>query len=214
MNRKWGVVAELRGTWRAAALVPALLLCAGCDDGRLKNTAFERYWAERMAGPAVGSPAPEYTLRLLDGDSLRLADLRGDAVLLNAWATWCVPCLKEMPMLQAVHERYGPLGLRVIGISVDGKDSAVIRDFAVQRGFAYPLAADRQSRLVRSFGWSRGIPKTLLIDRAGLVLGYWIGFVDVTQPDVDSLIVAAVRPLPAHAGSASSAGGEPLSGEP
>lgn len=181
-----------------AAVLLGLLASFGCDDGRLNNSsAFTRYWEERIAGPTPGTLAPEYSALTLDGDSLRLSELRGQVVLLNAWATWCAPCVREMPALQAVHDRYAEQGLRVVGVSVDWLDDEQIRAFLDERGLSYPVVRDRQHRLEQQFGWSKGIPKTLLIDRDGIVAAYWIGYTDVTSPEIDALIADVLARAPA-----------------
>ena len=75
-------------------------------------------------GPRVGEPAIEYVATTLEGDSVSLASLRGQVVLLNLWATWCAPCRQETPYLQSVFEEYQGEGLRVVGISLDTGDAA------------------------------------------------------------------------------------------
>src|SRR5690606_27651326 len=83
---------------------------------------------------AVGTAAPPYGAMDMAGDSVDIAALRGDVVLLNVWATWCIPCRREVPELQALHQEYRDRGLRILGVSVDGNDAAgdvagFIRDF-------------------------------------------------------------------------------------
>jgi cytochrome c biogenesis protein CcmG, thiol:disulfide interchange protein DsbE len=92
----------------AFAALLATLACSAPEDGQYRALA-------------AGDTVPEFGAPLLDGDSLHLASLRGQPVLLNIWATWCAPCREEMPALQALHEEYGPRGLRIIGVSVDSR---------------------------------------------------------------------------------------------
>ena len=70
-------------------------------------------------GPAPGAMAPNATLLNPNGKSVQIGEMQGDVVLLNFWATWCVPCVEEMPSLQALHERFKPKGLRIAAVSVD-----------------------------------------------------------------------------------------------
>mgnify|MGYP006175931121 CR=1 FL=1 len=74
---------------------------------------------DRFTPLDVGSRAPDYVARSLDGDSVSLASFHGDVVLLNIWATWCLPCREEMPAMQNLHEQLGPEGLKIVAVSVD-----------------------------------------------------------------------------------------------
>ena len=139
----------------ATVLVVAL---AGCDG------------AGPMPGQ-VGATAPDYGAIELDGDSIRLADLRGDVVLLNVWATWCHPCREEIPALQALHEQHAGRGLQVVGVSVDAgglADADRVRAFADEFGVTYPIWLDPNERVAREF-FTIGVPTTVLIGRDGLI---------------------------------------------
>jgi peroxiredoxin len=138
-----------------------------------------------------GDPAPAFAAPVLDGDSLHLSSLRGQPVLLNVWATWCPPCREEMPALQALHEEYGPRGLRVLGVSVDTQGSeATIRRFLEEGGYTFTIlhdAADAVSRQFRTIG----VPETFLIDGEGRIVRRWIGRFDPLAADV----LADLEPL-------------------
>jgi cytochrome c-type biogenesis protein len=90
-------------------------------------------------------------------------------VLLNVWATWCIPCRKEIPELQALHEQYSGRGLRVLGVSVDqvGAD-ADVADFARAFGMTYPILRDPDETVSMLFAIP-GVPASFLVDRAGIV---------------------------------------------
>lgn len=119
-----------------------------------------------------GDAAPSYEATTLRGDTLALARLRGSVVLLNVWATWCKPCIDELPLLQELHEGYGPERLRVIGVSIDYKPEHKIRSFLDQFGVTYTSLKDTD--ISKRIPWV-GIPRTLLIDRAGYVQRDWLG---------------------------------------
>jgi len=128
-----------------------------------------------LARGVSASTSPEFTATTLDGAEVSLADLRGDVVLLNTWATWCTPCKEEMPWLQALSERYGARGLQVVGVSIDraGQDD-VVRSFASEHGAAFSIWRDPSNRFSRVFE-TTGVPETLLIGRDGAVLYRWKG---------------------------------------
>src|SRR5262249_58494104 len=87
-------------------------------------------------------PAPDFTLSTLSGASLSGADLRGKVVLLNFWATWCVPCRKEMPSIEALYQRYKDRGLEVVAISLDKGSTTVVEAFVKEVGVTYRVALD------------------------------------------------------------------------
>ncbi len=128
-----------------------------------------------LAGTVSASTAPDFTATALDGGEVSLADLRGDVVMLNTWATWCTPCKEEMPWLQTLGQRYADQGLQVIGVSIDraGQDDTV-RAFATDLGAEFPIWRDPSNRFSRVFE-TTGVPETVLIGRDGAVLYRWKG---------------------------------------
>ena len=127
-----------------------------------------------MRPVAAGDDAPNFGARSLDGDSITLSDLRGTPVLLNVWATWCVPCRTEMPELQEISEKYEG-SLEVIGVSIDeyGTQDAV-RGFLEDVGTDFRILLDPEQRAVRSFT-TVGVPETFLVDSEGVVRARWVG---------------------------------------
>ncbi len=118
---------------------------------------------------------PAYGALSLEGDTFDLADLRGQVVVLNAWATWCKPCVVELPMLQRLHENYQDQGLRVIGVSIDVTGGDKVARFLEDHGVTYTNLMGDDYELGRLFGWAPGVPRTLLIDKRGVLRAYWIG---------------------------------------
>lgn len=113
--------------------------------------------------------APAFETKTLDGDDASLADYRGQVVLLNVWATWCDPCVRELPELVRLHEQLGGKGFTVIGLNTDvrGKISAV-RAMVVRNRLPFPVWLDFESRSQVAFEL-RGYPTSLLIDRQGQI---------------------------------------------
>jgi peroxiredoxin len=134
---------------------------------------------------AAGDLVPAFGAPLLDGDSLHLASLRGQPVLLNIWATWCAPCREEMPLLQELHEQLGPRGLRILGVSVDSRGSEpTIRRFVDEGGYTFTILHDAADAVSREFRTSGGVPETFLIDGDGRLVHRWIGRFDPLADDV------------------------------
>jgi cytochrome c biogenesis protein CcmG, thiol:disulfide interchange protein DsbE len=114
--------------------------------------------------------APDFSLRRLNGEgSLRLRSLRGKVVVLNFWASWCVPCKQEAPLLETVAERYRSAGLVVVG--VDAQDfRGDARRFIERHGLTYPVVRDGGGSTLTHYDVT-GFPETWFVDRAGHVVG-------------------------------------------
>ena len=116
---------------------------------------------------AQGSVAPDFALADLDGNSIRLSDLRGRPVVVNFWASWCAPCIEEFPLLQDAAERHAADGLVVIGVVFQDR-SAAARDFMARNGATWQAAMDPGERVANAYG-ILGPPETFFIDRDGII---------------------------------------------
>src|SRR5215217_3951326 len=118
-------------------------------------------------GTDAQTRAPVFTLNDTEGKALRLEEHRGEVVLLNFWATYCVPCLTELEAYRRLKERLADRGLRVIAISVDQPQTASrVRSFAQSRAFPFPVVFDPEQEVYRLYNVS-ALPTTVLLDRAG-----------------------------------------------
>jgi thiol-disulfide isomerase/thioredoxin len=154
-----------------AVLAVAALVVAGRLVGQPSTTA--GVVVEGVA--AVGRPAPRVELPGLRGGRVRLADLRGRPVVLNFWASWCPPCLAEMPEFERVHRR---LGDRVAFLGVNQRDQAQAAErLARASGVIYPLATDPAGRAFDAFG-GLGMPTTVFIRADGTVAEIVAGQLD------------------------------------
>lgn len=131
---------------------------------------------------------------LLDGPSgeVRLSDLRGKAVVVNFWATWCPPCRREIPELIDAYERYRDRGLVVLGVDLQESDDQV-REFAKEFGISYPLVIDRTGEVAEVWkigGQFGGIPSTYFIDRTGVVRDIYNGTLtrELLQERIDVIL--------------------------
>ncbi len=151
------------------------------------------------AGNLLDGPAPDVTLTLLDGSTLRLADLRGQVVVLNFWATWCEPCKEEMPLFQefSASGDAGGVPFTIVGVGVKARnDPDEIRGFTRELGLTYPIAIDGggDSPLVGpvelAFGRADNLPLTFIISPDGTVAHVKVGaYADADDLSVD--IIAA-----------------------
>ncbi|HSL71928.1 MAG TPA: TlpA disulfide reductase family protein, partial [Longimicrobiales bacterium] len=152
-----------RRAWRAglAAAIAALVLLG---------------WTQRHRFVSVdlGGAAPEYSARTLDGREYSLASLRGKVVVLNVWATWCAPCVKEMPTLQRAHDLLKSEGLEVVAVSVDaeaggldafGNPGGDVAAFVRDHGLTFTVLHDPRRRIEGLFA-IYGLPATFVLDRS------------------------------------------------
>jgi cytochrome c biogenesis protein CcmG, thiol:disulfide interchange protein DsbE len=136
------------------------------DDPRLAEVA-------HAASAGVGKPAPDFTLSTLDGKTVRLSDYRGKPVVLNFWASWCIPCREEFPLLRRTlathHDDFALIGVNTLdNIESDG------RAFAHEQRADWPSGFDPDSVVARGYGVN-DLPQTFFIDRDGVVSSHLYG---------------------------------------
>ena len=117
--------------------------------------------------PRIGEAAPAFSLPTLAGRSIRLSALRGKVVFLDFWASWCVPCRDEFPVLQRLHERYRERGLRVVGVTVD-QDASNARGFLDRARARFLILHDANREVAEKYS-PPSMPTSFVIDREGIL---------------------------------------------
>ena len=172
------------------ARVSAALVCvaAGATVGCKSNADRE----EAFRPIAVGQPVPEFTVRTLQGDSARIA--AGEPVtLLHVWATWCGPCQKEFPEIEAIQREFGPRGLRIVAVSVDEGEDDPVRAFAQEKGATFEIGRDPEGA-VRRLYQSMGVPESYLISADGHLLARQFGAIPEGAAAMRAAIASALGP--------------------
>ncbi len=118
---------------------------------------------------AAAAPAPAWKLKDLDGRTVSSDQFKGKVLVIDFWATWCAPCLEEIPGYVALQKKYGADGLVVIGVSVDRRGPAYVKQFAEAHGISYTLVMADET-VADAFGGFDAIPTTFLINREGRIL--------------------------------------------
>lgn len=165
-----------RSRFLSAALVSAALVFFACN---------------KDPGPQVDAPAPDFTLPDLEGKLHNLADLRGRVVVLNFWATWCPPCIDEMPSLQRLHRALADQGIAVVAVSVDERFSdigAFVRKFQL----TFTVLHDDGKKVSRKYQTFK-YPETYILDREGRLKSKVVGPRDWATPTVIRDLVELLR---------------------
>ncbi|MDH5326301.1 MAG: TlpA family protein disulfide reductase [Gammaproteobacteria bacterium] len=126
--------------------------------------------AQLAATSMVGKPIPDFSLPDLDNHQHNIHEWDGNVVVLNFWATWCPPCLKETPLFVEMQEQYGPKGLQFIGVAIDTLEK--VKDFVDTYGVNYPtlIATDKDIHIAEAYGNRFGaLPYTVVINRQGQI---------------------------------------------
>jgi peroxiredoxin len=168
------------------AFVVALMLYFGYHKARRPGVAGEHITQSTVA--------PDFSLEALDGKTVRLSDLRGKAVLLNFWATWCGPCKIEMPWFVDLQKQYGSQGLQIVGVAMDDASKEDIGKFAKDMGVNYPILIGKES-VGDQYGGVPALPESFLISRDGKIVDKIIGLRG--KADIEEAIKKALDTQPA-----------------
>lgn len=119
----------------------------------------------------VGQAAPDFELESVEGEQIKLSDLKGQPVILNFWATWCPPCRREMPDFQQVYDQHHEQGLQLFGINV-GESKVAVADFRDRVGVSFPILIDSKETAQTAYK-IMPLPATYFIDRDGVIRGVY-----------------------------------------
>ena len=184
-----------------------MFIAAGCKkkepEPTQQTTQAEVEAVEKPTKPAVDkapletadNPAPSFTLRDLNGKTVSLSDFKGKVVVLDFWATWCPPCVKEIPHFIELYEQYKDKGFVMVGISVDREGVSVVKSFAGKHRINYPILMT-DGQVDKAYGGITAIPTTFVIDRAGNIRQKYVGYRDkaVFEADIKALLAEAEAP--------------------
>ena len=153
------------------------------------------YTAMGIRRPAEPAAAPDFTLMTLEGRPTHLREFRGKLVLLNFWATWCAPCLHEMPSMERLYQTFKQTDFVLLAVSMDRQGEGVARPFVDNLKLTFPVLLDSTSEVGRQYS-VRGLPTTYLIDPDGLLIGAVIGARDWYRTEAKALIAGLLRQPP------------------
>jgi cytochrome c biogenesis protein CcmG, thiol:disulfide interchange protein DsbE len=167
-----------------AGVAVALVVIAGA------LFTIDKFFHDEIFPVVVGTSAPDFTAKTLDAAprTKSFADYRGQVVLLNVWATWCLPCRVEMPSIEKLQQAYGAKGLKIVAVSVDdpGTD-AQIRDFVKTFGLSFEVLHDSPNTITDAYQIT-GYPETFVIGRDGVIRKKVMQATDWNSPENRALI--------------------------
>ncbi len=166
----------------------------------LSRRAFSRWlavvvvaWTLAVGRAQAASPAPDFTLRDLRGQTWHLADLKGYVVVLSFWNNSCAPCKEEMPHLQAVQNEFQAKNLFVLSVNIDdARFTSIVRDYIGSKGYTFPVLLDTSSAAVVKYKVDKVPPYTLVIDRLGNIVWKNAGYGPGVQAELRKAILSVL----------------------
>jgi len=165
---------------RYLCLALVILLCALPACSRKQQAALQ------------GNPAPDFSLKDLSGNQVRLSDLRGKVVVLNFWATWCPPCREEIPSMMRLDRAMTEKDFRMLAVSIDEGGKDAVTEFFRKSGTSLPVLFDTDQAVGKRYGLT-GVPETFVIDKKGVILKKVVGAMDWSNPQVIEYLENAMK---------------------
>jgi peroxiredoxin len=122
----------------------------------------------------TGRPAPNFTLPGLDGEMVSLSDHKGHVVLVNIWATWCPPCIDEMPSMEALYQELKDEDFEILAISIDAMGTETVAPFMKKNNLSFPALLDPEGT-IKSVYQTTGVPESFIINKQGILVEKIIG---------------------------------------
>jgi cytochrome c biogenesis protein CcmG, thiol:disulfide interchange protein DsbE len=173
-------------TGRKQLAIAALVVSAVCAIAY----GTTRYLRHEFFPIELGSKAPDFRALTLDSVPRvkTLADYRGQVLMINVWATWCLPCRVEMPSIEALHKAYGPKGLKIVAVSIDDPGTeAGIRAFAKQYGLTFEILHDPKGAITDQYDIT-GYPETFIVGKDGVIRKKLMSATDWNSPEARALV--------------------------
>ncbi len=135
----------------------------------------------------IGTKAPDFSFPGLDGQMISLSDYKGKVVLVNIWATWCPPCVSEMPSMEKLYNRFKKDNFEILAVSIDALGAKSVAPFMKLYNLTFPALLDTRGSIKTTYR-ATGVPESFIIDKNGIILQKVIGGFDWSKPEVFSFI--------------------------
>ena len=171
--QKWAIFVMLTATALAIGVIVAL------EVFPLERSSQQNVLA---SSPLIGKQAPDFTLMTLDGTEVSLSQFRGQPVLINFWATWCLPCREEMPELVRSYESHKAEGLMILGVNLTYSDSLPdVETFASEFNITFPILLDKDGAVAERLYRIPGVPTSIFVTRDGTIERIQVGIMTARQ---------------------------------
>jgi len=174
-------MSEIKSSYRVVILVflaTAMLLVFFYPKER--NTGKSILSKQRIE---IGQLAPDFTYPDLSGKNVSLSDYRGNVILVNIWATWCPPCIAEVPSMEALYKKLKGDHFEILAISIDQQEQTFVSSFVKKHNLNFPVLLDPRGTIGMSYQ-TTGVPESFIIDKNGVLVKKIIGAIDWASPEV------------------------------
>lgn len=172
---------EKKIDYRAAILI--FLMITGLLVLLLLNRNRSNYKSVEQVPIEVGLPAPDFTFPTINGTMVSLSDYRGKIVLVNIWATWCPPCVDEMPSMEKLYQKLKGENFEILAVSIDSLGEKVVAPFMKKYKLTFPALIDSAGAIRMGYR-TTGVPESFIIDKDGILVKKIIGSLDWTKPEI------------------------------
>jgi len=156
-------------------IIVALILALGLIWIYVSRDRSNGFNSGKLAAPQQGFAAPDFELQTTSGETIKLSDLRGQAVLVNLWATWCPPCRAEMQSIEKIYNEYSDQGFIVLAVNMTYQDNGErVIPFVTEQGLTYPILLDETGDIANTYQM-RSLPTSFFINREGIINEVVIG---------------------------------------
>jgi peroxiredoxin len=160
---------------------------------KLNDTSFK---FSNQVSIESGTPAPDFTFPGLDGKKVSLSDYKGKVVLVNIWATWCPPCVDEMPSMEKLYQKFKGENFEILAVSIDEPGLKAVAPFMKKSGLTFPALIDSEGAIKTVYGIT-GIPESFIIDQQGILIKKIVGPVDWAATNIFRFFSDLIqKPLP------------------
>ncbi|BCR05516.1 thioredoxin [Desulfuromonas versatilis] len=174
------------------ALIAAVVLLLATGAGYLGYAAGQRPQETPTQGVRVGQPALDFALKNMQDEVVTLAQMQGKVVLLNLWATWCPPCLAEMPSMEKLNRVMAGEDFVMLAVNVEADGRETVGEFLKKQPHSFTVLLDTDAEVQARYGVYR-FPESFIIDRNGIIVKHVIGARDWAAPDMVSYLQSLVK---------------------
>jgi peroxiredoxin len=174
-------MAGFKPAYQAAILI-ILIIGGGLILFLLKSHQFDKRPAKSQR-IEIGKPAPDFAYPDLSGNIVRLSNFRGNVVLVNIWATWCPPCIAEVPSMESLYQKFQGENFKILAVSIDRQGQTVVPSFMKQHGLNFTALLDPEGTIAAPYQ-ATGVPESFIIDKHGVLAKKIIGPIDWESQDV------------------------------